>query len=62
MNVPGASRDLVCYDDVNVSGKMADLNRSMAGRNAALPETYDLSAEDLAQLMNAWRERALVGG
>ncbi|MGH6824118.1 hypothetical protein [Methyloceanibacter sp.] len=52
----------MCYDDVNVSGKMADLNRSMAGRNAALPETYDLSAEDLAQLMNAWRERALVGG
>jgi hypothetical protein len=62
VDVPGASRELVCYDDVNVSEKMADLNRSMAGRNAALPEAYDLPAEDLAQLMNAWRDRALVGG
>jgi hypothetical protein len=48
----------VCYDDANVSGRIADINDTLIGRNAALPDTYTLTAEALAQLMNTWRARA----
>jgi hypothetical protein len=54
-----ADRKLVCYDDANVSGRIADINDTVIGRNAALPDTYNLTAEALAQLMNTWRARAL---
>ena len=37
-------------------------NVGIVGRNAALPDTYGLSADDLAQLMAQWRERALARG
>jgi hypothetical protein len=36
------------------------MNVSLAGRNDYIPDTYGLSAEDLARLMNQWRERALT--
>jgi hypothetical protein len=49
------------YDDVNVSTKrIAKFNVGIVGRNAALPDTYGLSADNLAQLMVQWRERALA--
>jgi hypothetical protein len=35
------------------------MNRKLSGRNCALPDTFGLSAEDLANLMNAWRDRAI---
>jgi hypothetical protein len=41
-----AGRKLVCYDDANVSGRIADINDTLIGRNAALPD---------------WRARALPG-
>lgn len=31
------------------------LNRAIAGCDAALPDTYGMSAEELASLMNQWR-------
>jgi hypothetical protein len=49
----------VVYDDINLTGrKIANLNVALVGRNAALPDTYGLSADDLARLIMLWRDRA----
>jgi hypothetical protein len=54
---------MVVYDDVTQSSKaIAQLNVGIVGRNAGLPDTYGLSADDLAQLMAQWRDRALARG
>lgn len=54
---------VVTFDDKNVEeSKLIALNRSITGRNSALPDTYGLSAEDLQSLMNGWRGRALRSG
>jgi hypothetical protein len=54
---------VVTFDNKNIDeGKLSFLNRSIVGRNSALPDTYGLSPEDLQALMNGWRERALAGG
>ena len=37
----------------------AGLNRHVVGRNSSLGETYGLTHEALADLLNAWRKRAL---
>jgi hypothetical protein len=61
--IPPAQQKLVVYDDVTQSAKtLAQVNVGIVGRNAALPDTYGLSADDLAQLMAQWRERALARG
>jgi len=61
--IPPAQQKLVVYDDVTQSAKtLAQINVGIVGRNAALPDTYGLSADDLAQLMAQWRERALARG
>jgi hypothetical protein len=61
--IPPARQKLVSYDDVTQSTKsLAKINVGIVGRNAALPDTYGLSADDLAQLMAQWRERALARG
>lgn len=39
---------------------LAASNRALIGASGMLPETYSLSALELAQLMNAFRERALA--
>jgi hypothetical protein len=52
---------MVVYDDAKQSGKgLAQLNVAIAGRGAGLPDTYGLSADDLAQLMAQWRDRAVA--
>ena len=52
---------MVVYDDINLSGRtLAKFNAAIAGRNAGLPDTYGLSAADLADVMTRWRERALT--
>lgn len=38
---------------------LAAVNRVIAGAQAGLPDTYGLGAEDLAALLNRWRNRAL---
>lgn len=35
------------------------INRQFVGAQAGLPDTYGRSAEDLAALLNQWRNRAL---
>jgi hypothetical protein len=54
---PGRHR-MVGYENTAVTGKLSDWNRQTYGRNCALPDTYGLSADDLAKLLNAWRDRA----
>jgi hypothetical protein len=58
--IPPARQMWVVYDDVTQSTRsIAKFNVGIVGRNAALPDTYGLSADDLAQLMTQWRKRAL---
>jgi hypothetical protein len=53
----------VVYDDIaNSDSTIGALNTSLSGRNNALPDTYGYSPDDLATLMNGWRERALGQG
>ncbi len=60
VTVPPAMEKLVAYDNVNVAGHtVARINVAIAGRNAALPDNYGLSADNLAAVMAQWRERAL---
>lgn len=50
---------LVCFDDpAQAGGMLAQLSQSYAGHNSALPDTYGLSADDLAMLMSQWSNRA----
>jgi hypothetical protein len=52
-------RRVVIYDEAGTAD-LIPLNRGLIGRNAGLPDTYGLSAEELAQPMTQWRELALV--
>ena len=54
------SQHMVGYDDDRLKGFGAEFSRDKIGRNAALPDTYGLSHEELARLMTEWRERALA--
>jgi hypothetical protein len=59
--IPPARQKMVMYDDATQRGKsLAQLNVAIAGRGAGLPDTYGLSADDLAQLMAQWRDRAVA--
>lgn len=40
---------------------LAAVNRAVLGASGALPETFGISAEELADLMNRFRARALAG-
>ena len=48
---------MVGFKVVNPSS-IFKLNRAISGCDAAVPDTYGLSAYDLAALMTQWRERA----
>jgi hypothetical protein len=48
---------MVVFDDAGV--KRSKLGGILMGRNSAVPDTYGLSAEELAHIMSRWRERAL---
>ena len=61
VGIPPSMQRMVCYDDASViPGALASANVAITGRNAALNDTFGLSADDLAQLMIGWRERALA--
>ncbi len=61
VSIPPSFQKMVAYDDINVAGgKMAKLNVAISGHHAALPDTYGLSADDLARLMAQWRDRAVA--
>jgi hypothetical protein len=48
--------------DYPVGVKVRRATRMLTGSEGALPDTYGKSAEELATLMNEWRERASTGG
>lgn len=51
----------VGYDDLLAAeSRVARANVALAGRNSGLSDTYGMSVERLADLMSAWRERALA--
>lgn len=60
VSVSRAVPKLIVFDDAAVerAGTMG-LNRHFVGRNSSLGETYGLTHEALADLLNAWRKRAL---
>ncbi len=59
--LPGNNdRRMVGYDVDRLKGFGAEFSRDTIGRNAALPDTYRLSLEELARLMTEWRQRALA--
>lgn len=58
--LPDNNKRMVGYDDDRLKGFGAEFSRGTIGRNAALPDTYRLSVEELARLMTEWRERALA--
>jgi hypothetical protein len=61
VSIPPAMQKMVAYDDVKVAGRaVARFNIALASRNAGLPDTYGLSAAELAHVMTQWRERALA--
>ncbi|KQQ30737.1 hypothetical protein ASF53_18355 [Methylobacterium sp. Leaf123] len=58
--VAGSSTRLTVFDDATVRNtRLANLNRTLTGRNAAFPDTFGLDPDDLAALLTAWRARAL---
>lgn len=66
LRIPASSEDvpLVVFDDAaSRNSTLGAMNARMIGRSGALPDTYGLSHEELAWLLNQWRERAIaVGG
>ena len=58
--VPRGLGALVVYDEASLGGRAAGDAAGPDGRRAALPDSYGLDPEDLAHLLNAWRERALA--
>jgi hypothetical protein len=52
----------VVYDDATKKDSAAGrVSASITGRNTSLSDTYGMAAEDLAQVLTRWRERALQG-
>ena len=52
-------RVLVAFDWSGTSGgALAGVDRKLGFQNSLLPDDYGLGAEQLAALLNAWRERA----
>lgn len=50
----------VAYDRVrDVDTHLGEMNRSISGRSSGLPDTFGMSARDLADLMNAYQANAL---
>ena len=59
--IPRAQKKMVFFDDARAKANaLGQLNVSMVGRNSGVPDTYGFSAEDLANLMAQWRERAMT--
>jgi hypothetical protein len=58
VSIPYSRQKLVAFDDATITGGIAKMSVDISGHNAALPDTYGLSVDDLAQLMTHWRDRA----
>jgi hypothetical protein len=60
VRIPPSMQRMVVYDGRTLMGAGAKLNVAVAGKGAGLPDTYGLSADELASLMSGWRDRALA--
>jgi hypothetical protein len=60
VRIPPSMQRMVVYDDRTLTGGIAKLNAAIAGKGAGLPDTYGLSADEIARLMSSWRDRALA--
>ena len=60
VRIPPSMQRFVLYDDRAHTGAVAKLSAAMTGHAAGLPDTYGLSADELAALMTSWRSRALA--
>ncbi|TDR87305.1 hypothetical protein [Enterovirga rhinocerotis] len=59
--IPPSMTELVVFDDATrAGGALAGINAGITGRNGALPDNYGLPHAALADLMTAWRERAVA--
>jgi hypothetical protein len=59
VSIPTARQKLVGYNAVTQKRNvLGELSQAIAGRNAALPDTYGFAVGDLARLMTQWQERA----
>ena len=59
--IPMTVKKMVLFNLASAKSKiLAQLNVGMMGRNGAIPDTYGMSADELAGLMTRWRERALA--
>jgi hypothetical protein len=60
-DIPPARQQFVVYNDARVSTRrITKVTVAIAGRNASLPDTYGRPADELAELMAAWRASALT--
>lgn len=60
-NVPPKGHPLVVFDWHTGSHRgLRQVNRYLVDDTDALPDTYGLSPEELADLLNMWRSRAVV--
>jgi len=58
--LPPHSHAMVVYDDASQArGMIASTNIALTGRNAGLPDTFGMEPDDLATLMESWRQRAV---
>lgn len=59
--VPYARQKMVGFDDATAGRTITAINTALSGHNAALPDAYGFSVDELAELMRRWRERAAAG-
>jgi hypothetical protein len=58
ISVPYARQRMVGFDDATAGRTITAINTALTGHNAALPDNYGFSVDELAELMRRWRERA----
>jgi len=58
--IPGSRIRKVVFSRDSPHPRLAALNRSLVGATDALPDTYGRTPDQLADLMNEWRRRALT--
>ncbi|MGU3359164.1 hypothetical protein ACLBWX_02400 [Methylobacterium sp. M6A4_1b] len=58
--VSRAAQRIVMFDDASAEDtRLAAMNRKLTGRGMGLPDTYGLDPDALAELLTAWRMRAV---
>ncbi|QDT09442.1 DUF2244 domain-containing protein [Planctomycetes bacterium K23_9] len=51
---------LVCFDVAKDKSVLGRMNRGLSGASGSLSDTFGIDAEDLAELMNRFRDRSLM--